>query len=230
MKAIEIKNLEFSYAGGPKVLQIPSLQVERGERVFLRGPSGSGKTTLLNVLGGILPYSQGEVKVLDKELKAMSGSEKDQFRADHLGFIFQTLHLIPYLNPIENILLPLQFSARKKSLVTSERIDDLCKALRLSRRDLETKKTYQLSLGQQQRIAVARALIGNPELIIADEPTSSIDREARDQFLDLLFTQARERAMTIVFVSHDPSLESHFDRSIHLLEVNKVARRENEFF
>jgi putative ABC transport system ATP-binding protein len=224
MKAIEIQNLEFGYSGGSNVLQIPILEIGRGEKVFLRGASGSGKTTLLNILGGILPFTKGEVNVLGKSLKTMSGAEKDQFRADHLGFIFQTLHLIPYLSPLENILLPTQFSARKKSLIDKERVSVLCKALRLNMDDLQTKKTYQLSLGQQQRVAVARALIGNPEIIIADEPTSSIDREARDQFLELLFSLARERAMTIVFVSHDPTLESHFDRSIHLAEVNTVTR------
>ncbi len=230
MKAIEITDLHFSYTGEKQTLHIPALSIDRGEKVFLRGPSGSGKTTLLNLIGGILPVTKGKIEVLGRSLGEMPASQKDSFRADHLGFIFQTLHLISYLSPLENILLPLKFSKRKQDQVSEEKVQQLLQALRLNIEDMKNKKTFQLSVGQQQRVAVARALIGKPEIIIADEPTSSIDVDARDRFLKLLFEQAKEKAITILFVSHDPNLQTYFDRSLDLSILNRVKREEHEVF
>lgn len=224
MKAIEVSSLQFSYPKGPTVLDIPSFFVEEGEKVFLRGSSGSGKTTLLNLLGGILPFSNGEIKILGKSLKELNAQEKDELRAKQIGFIFQTLHLIPYLSPLENILLPFLFT---KEHVRAD-LNALLSSLHLDKKNIEQKKTHELSLGQQQRIAIARAFVTKPKLIIADEPTSSIDYLAKGAFIELLLSMAKEYKQSILFVSHDPSLETYFDRSLDLSQINRVERIDRE--
>ena len=163
--------------------------------------------------------------MLERDLSDTSSMSRDRFRADHMGVIFQQFNLLPYLSVTENVTLPCHFSARRKQRAGN--MQDAAKALldhlqldESLRRSLVT----ELSVGQQQRVAVARALIGQPEIIIADEPTSALDTTTRDRFIDLLFAQAEVQQSTILFVSHDPYIADAFPRVIELHEINRAAR------
>lgn len=221
--AIALKDVQFSYRAGKKILDIPDLAIETGERVFLFGPSGSGKTTLLGLLTGILTAQQGSVSVLGRDLAQMSGSGRDAFRGSHLGYIFQLFNLIPYLSVIENITLPCRFHAeRRKRLKGSLEDEARTIAKRLGIDGLIHENVVNLSVGQQQRVAAARSLMGSPELIVADEPTSSLDFDHRERFIELLFDCVAQANATLLFVSHDRSLMPMFSRTLSLPEVNRV--------
>jgi len=210
------------------VLDIASLEVAGGERIFIKGPSGSGKTTLLNLLGGVAIPEQGSVRILDTDIATLGGAPRDAFRADHIGFIFQMFNLVPYLSLIDNVVLPCRFSPprRQRALSRAESLEAEAKRL-LEHMDLDvdalsSRSVAELSMGQQQRVAAARSLIGAPELVIADEPTSSLDADVRRSFLDLVFSEVGNAGSTLLFVSHDASLESNFDRVIPLPEINRA--------
>lgn len=215
MAFIQIKNLKFSYPE-KKVLDIDSLSVEKGEKVFLFGPSGAGKTTFLEILSGILQAQDGEVSIAGKNLTKLGASERDQFRAKNVSYVFQSFNLIPYLSVEENIILPMYLQAK-----SPRREDVLYLVQTLGIEDILQSKATDISLGQQQRVAVARALLGKPELILADEPTSALDFDAREKFLRLLFTLCDERKTTLIFVSHDRSLQDLFSRRIDLQSINR---------
>jgi putative ABC transport system ATP-binding protein len=215
--SIEIKNLEFAYSGQKPVLQIPELRIQPGEIVFLYGPSGTGKSTLLEILAGVIKADSGDVLIAGKNLTKLSSKELDSYRAENVGYIFQSFNLIPYLSVSENILLPSLFKPQQN---LENLLNHMLEALGL--KNFSNKKVSELSVGQQQRVAVARALIKNPNLILADEPTSALDYEHREKFLKLLFSLCRERKTTVVFVSHDLSMQKLFDRSLSLAEINKV--------
>ena len=204
---------------------IQNLEIKKGEKVLLLGESGSGKTTLLSLLCGFLNPLSGTISINGNEINKLSSKSKDEYRADNIGIIFQQFNLLPYAGVIDNILLPLYFSkVRSNSIINpQETALQLCKQLRLPD-DINDYKANRLSVGQQQRVAVARALIGNPSLIIADEPTSSIDTEAQQIFLDLMFEQIYKNKSTLLMVSHDKSLSSRFDR---LIDINEIITREN---
>jgi putative ABC transport system ATP-binding protein len=208
------------------VVQVSKLDIASGERVFLHGPSGSGKSTLLALIGGLYAPQSGSVEVLGSKLSAMSQSERDKFRARDIGFIFQVFNLVPYLDVIENVVLPIKFGRQVSKGFSSakEEAKHLLNQLGLGPY-LETAVT-ELSIGQQQRVAVARALIGSPGLIIADEPTSALDADARQSFLDTLRTHVKASSSAVLFVSHDRSLASAFDRSLSLVEINRASFRE----
>lgn len=218
MSILNLQGLEFRWY--PQVqasVAIEALQLEQGEHLFIRGASGSGKTTLLNLLTGILSPQQGKLNLLEQDLIAMRPATRDQFRVDHMGIIFQQFNLLPYLSVLDNTVLPCRFSAKrhqraKQPLQTAQR---LLIALGLEQ-TLHQRSSATLSVGQQQRVAVARALIGQPELIIADEPTSALDAETRDSFLQLLFSEAEAQGSTIIFVSHDPYIARYFPRVLQL--------------
>ena len=219
--AIEIKDLEFGWAGREPLLQIHQLRIERGERVFLTGPSGSGKSTLLGLIGAVLQPRCGSVRVIGVPVSELRVSERDRFRGAHLGFIFQMFNLIPYLTIRENVLLPLRFSAARRERlgdVSAEReAERLLRSLGLTGPD---RPVVELSIGQQQRVAAARALIGRPDVLIADEPTSSLDADAREDFLRLLMSECDAFGITVLFVSHDRALGEFFGRNLKLSDVN----------
>ena len=226
--AIELAQVEFAWRGAPPLLAIDRLVIERGERVFLRGPSGSGKSTLLGLIGGVLAPAAGTVHVLGTDVAALTASSRDRFRGEHLGFIFQMFNLIPYLTVLENVLLPAEFSrARRESIgagVLRGEALRLLEALGLAAGDVRDRNVTQLSMGQQQRVAAARALLGGPEIVIADEPTSALDADTRTGFLELLMKQCRALGATLLFVSHDTSLGALFDRQLTMHELNRLAR------
>ncbi|WP_252178987.1 ABC transporter ATP-binding protein [Endozoicomonas sp. 4G] len=226
---IELNAVEFSWKPGIPVLDIPELTISRGEKVFVCGPSGSGKTTLLGLLGGVITPERGQVKILGNDISRISPVQRDRFRADHIGFIFQMFNLIPYLSVIENVTLPLSFAKERKNHLTSIASSEQNEARRLLKHlelddALLHRPVTELSIGQQQRVAAARALIGKPDLIIADEPTSALDADTREAFIKLLFAECEAASDTLLFVSHDRSLEPLFDRTIALNEINRASK------
>ena len=224
---LEINNLSFRWKNsGSLLLDLPEFKIEKHEHVFLKGSSGSGKSTLLALVGGILIPESGTLKVLGQNIKDLSRSGRDSFRVDHLGFIFQLFNLLPYLSIEENVMLPLNFSsirAKKAGKTKNDQLKEterLLKSLGLGEQQAKKNPVTELSVGQQQRVAAARALIGNPELIIADEPTSALDSELRHSFLELLFTECNKAGSTLLFVSHDSTLSKLFSRNISMDEIN----------
>lgn len=226
--AIQVRDLQFKWRRDlPEVLRIPELEVMKGERIFIRGASGSGKSTLLSLLAGVNLPTQGEVKILGEMINRLSGSRRDHFRSDHIGFVFQLFNLIPYLSVLENVTLPCRFSRKRKQQATEsgKNLDEeairLLAHLDMADDGLIHRSVTELSVGQQQRVATARALIGAPEIVIADEPTSALDSDMREAFIRLLFQECEEAGSTLLFVSHDRQLESLFERHIALDEINK---------
>lgn len=216
MKAIEIRDLKFSYGLTP-ILDLPSFEIKESEFVFLFGASGSGKSTLLELIAGVLQAQAGELKVCGEELSLMTFAQLDHFRAENVGYIFQSFNLIPYLSVLENILLPFLF---QKKAVDEAQLNILTKSLGLE--NYMNRPVSQLSVGQQQRVAVARALIKKPKIILADEPTSALDYNHRENFLNILFELCRANKTSVLFVSHDLGMAKLFDRSVSLAELNLV--------
>ena len=227
---IELSELGFAWPGQPELLDIPAFTLNKGETLFLKGPSGSGKTTLLGLLGGVQKPGRGRIHLLDQELSALPASARDRFRVDHIGYIFQQFNLLPFLSVQENIELPCHFSVTraKRAAQRFGSVQEACKALLnhlgLSQSELLQRKAGELSIGQQQRVAAARALIGQPELVIADEPTSALDADTREAFIKLLFSECRSAGSSLLFVSHDQSLAGLFDRNVSLAELNRASR------
>ncbi len=232
---LELKDVKFRWSRSEKTtIDLPELRINQGERVFLQGPSASGKTTLLSLVGGILVPESGSLRVLGEELKSLSRARRDAFRVTHLGFIFQLFNLLPYLSLEENVLLPLRFSKERAQRAGGNevsRIEEarrLLSALELSEPLKEGRPVMELSVGQQQRVAAARALIGRPELVIADEPTSALDADLREVFLNLLFAECDKAGSALLFVSHDAGLGRFFGRSLALPQINRVSDLEAE--
>jgi len=225
--AIRISDLVFRWPRrGSACLDIPHFVVAAGERVFLHGPSGSGKSTLLGLLGGVATPEAGHIELLGRDLTQMGSHARDQFRADHIGFLFQQFNLLPWLSALDNVLLPCTFSPRRKERAGNyprTAAENLLAELDLDP-DLWRKPAAELSVGQQQRVAAARALIGRPEILIADEPTSALDAERQQIFIDLLLRETAAVGAALVFVSHDKRLAAHFDRAVALHEINSAAQ------
>ena len=226
---IELSDLSFSWPGHPVLLDIPAFRLEPGETLFLKGPSGSGKTTLLGLLGGVQKANRGTIRLLGQELGELGSGARDRFRVDHTGYIFQQFNLLPFLSVRENVELPCHFSKLRASRAVQRHGSvDKAAQTRLAHLGLKDpalleRRADSLSIGQQQRVAAARALIGQPELVIADEPTSALDADAREAFIQLLFTECREAGASLLFVSHDQSLAPLFDRNLSLSELNRAA-------
>ena len=202
MPVVQLEHLRFRWRGDTAdVLALDHLSVARGERLFIEGPSGSGKSTLLGLLAGVTVANAGRVRVLDQSLEQMSGAERDHFRADHIGYIFQMFNLIPYLGVVDNVTLPCRFSRRRRARALARNGDLATEARRLlghldmADPALLARPVAELSVGQQQRVAAARALMGSPEILIADGPTSSLD-------------------------GHGAGREPLFDRTLRLAEAN----------
>lgn len=230
-EVVGLEGVRFRWPGQTSdTVSIDELHLDAGEHLFVRGSSGSGKTTLLNLLCGVHTPSTGTIRLLGKDLATLSPGRRDQFRADHIGVVFQQFNLLPYLSTLENVTLACSFSGRKKRLAGE--LDDVKSSARQLLESLNLAPEFhsapvnKLSVGQQQRVAVARALIGGPEILIADEPTSALDADNRDRFMELLFREAEAKGCTLVFVSHDPQLAERFDRTIELDSVDLDATSE----
>ena len=226
MNAGAVTDLRFRWPGGAECLDVPAFSIAAGEAVFLHGPSGSGKSTLLSVLAGVLVPDAGEVRLLDRAWTEMGSARRDQYRADHVGYIFQQFNLLPYLSVLRNVLLPCRLSRRRAERAaaaggTEDSARQLLHSLGIGP-ELWQRPASQLSVGQQQRVACARALVGQPELVIADEPTSALDAERRDAFMHLLLAACGRAGSTLLFVSHDERLASHFTRVLELRALNRV--------
>lgn len=220
-EVVGLDAVRFRWPGqSSDIVSIDELHLGAGEHLFVRGSSGSGKTTLLNLLCGIHVPSSGTVRLLGTDLARLAPGHRDRFRADHVGVVFQQFNLLPYLSTLENVTLACAFSGRKKQRATeTSKVDDTARRL-LSDLNIGSEllgaSVNKLSVGQQQRVAVARALIGGPEILIADEPTSALDADNRDRFMNLLFRESEARGCTLIFVSHDPELAGRFERAIEL--------------
>jgi putative ABC transport system ATP-binding protein len=221
---VECEGLRFRYEGGPEVLHIPSLVIGYKERIFLYGPSGSGKTTLLGLLAGVLRSTAGSVRVLGRDLTRLSSAQRDAFRGSHIGYIFQLFNLIPYLSVGENIVLPCRLHRERRQRLGGQSLEAAAgvAAERLGILPLLHQQVTKLSVGEQQRVAAARALIGAPGVILADEPTSSLDHDHRERFLELLFECADEAGSTLIFVSHDRTLMPLFHHAVSLSDINRA--------
>ena len=222
--------LRFAWPGAETFsIAVDAFALTAGERVLLIGPSGSGKSTFLSLLAGILVPDEGRLDVLGTDMKSLSRSARDRFRADHFGIIFQMFNLLPYASILDNVVLPLSFApARRKRVEVEGGVEAEARRL-IGKLGLDAglahARAARLSVGQQQRVAVARALIGRPEIIVADEPTSALDRDSQIAFLDLLAAETVAAGSTLVMVSHDQSLGARFDRVVSLGDIAVTGRR-----
>lgn len=225
---IELRDFVFRWPGASQpLLRIPELAIISGERVLLRGPSGSGKSTLLSVLAGVHAADPEQVFVLGHDLGKLSQRQRDKLRANEIGYIFQQFNLLPYLSAWQNVVLAEKFAPARRKRLNSVSINHQQQALELLQQlglapDECHKPASSLSVGQQQRVAAARALFGAPALIIADEPTSALDTEHRDNFIRVLFDACAQHQTSLLFVTHDSSLSKHFDRTLELTQLNQV--------
>ena len=234
--AIQLKEIDFCW--GAKTtnfrIQVKDFRLEKSESVILVGPSGGGKSTLLSLICGIVKPQNGNTKILGKDLEKMSNQEKDGFRADNIGIIFQQFNLLPYLSALDNVLLPLEFSKSRKTASgkTKEKLNEeakrLLKSLGIEPETIDQQKAATLSIGQQQRVAAARAFIGSPNMIIADEPTSSLDEETQDKFLEQLFSEKKTTGASLLMVSHNPRIAKRFDRVVKLENICVISHEKEK--
>ncbi|HET8705774.1 MAG TPA: ATP-binding cassette domain-containing protein [Pseudomonadales bacterium] len=225
MNAIaEISQLRFAWRNQNKLLDIPYFRMEPGERVFISGPSGVGKTTLLGLIGGAFTPQQGEIRILNQSFKSMKPAARGQFRADHFGFLLPMPNLLPYLSALDNVALVIQLSPRKTEKVGNyfaqrETAGKLLIKMGLHDQSLWYKKPPELTAFQQQQVMFARALIGLPELIIADEPSIDADAKQRDQLLSSLLNECQAKQISLIYAGQRPHLREHFDRCLSIDEL-----------
>lgn len=223
---LAIRDVSYCWPGRDLfALTVPDLRLSPGETVLLLGESGSGKSTLLSLICGTVLAQSGSVNVDGTDISALSSGNRDRFRAEQIGLIFQQFNLLPFASVRDNILLPLRFAPQRAKRVTAPNAEAerLCRDLGLPD-DVMRRKAGTLSVGQQQRVAAARALIGTPPLIVADEPTSSLDAATQATFLELLFAQSKAHNTALLMVSHDARLAKQFDRVIHMADISQTAR------
>lgn len=222
---LDLQGLVFTWPGSRQpTLRVPAFRVSAGDTVFLHGPSGSGKSTLLSLMAGVMLPAEGRVSLCGQAWADLGLAARDRHRVDHVGYIFQQFNLLPYLTVIDNVLLPCQFSRLRRERAVARDGTPRAQAQRwLQAMGLEPelwgRSAVQLSVGQQQRVAAARALMGEPELIVADEPTSALDEDRRDAFMDLLLGASASTGSAVVFVSHDQRLAPRFARQVSVASL-----------
>ena len=224
--ALALKDLRFAWPGAAGfALAVDEFSLPRGQRALLLGASGSGKSTLLSLICGISAPGAGSVRVNGEDIARLSRRRRDRFRAENIGIVFQQFNLLPYATALDNALLPLRFAPQRRARVGDERAEALRLAAALGlEADLMSASAGALSVGQQQRVAVVRALIGAPGLIVADEPTSALDASAQAAFIDTLFAHVEAAGATLLMVSHDERLADRFDRALRLEDIAAVTR------
>lgn len=219
---LELRDLRFRWPGATRdLLRIDHFALAAGERVLLRGASGGGKSTLLALAAGVLVADAGRVALLGEDWRALGAGARDRRRADHIGVVFQQFNLLPYLSVLDNVRLAGSFSRTRRAQAVAG-AEALLAALELDE-SLWRRPAHALSVGQQQRVAAARALYGRPALVIADEPTSALDEARRDAFMALLVRECSSAGSALLFVSHDARLASHFERVVDLPALNRAA-------
>jgi ABC-type lipoprotein export system ATPase subunit len=211
---IAIADLEFQFPRSDFRLAVPSLKIAAAERVAIVGPSGSGKTTLLNLISGILSPSRGTIRVLGREINALGDAARRAFRVAQIGLAFQNFELIGYLDVFENILLPYRLNpALRLTPRIADRVEQLARDTGIGHR-----LRYfpgRLSQGEKQRVAICRAMLPQPPLLLADEPTGQLDPTAKERVVDLLFQQVQRSGATLVMVTHDTEIAARFPRVIN---------------
>ena len=223
---LRLEDVTYNWPGSASFgLHVPNLTLAQSETVLLLGESGSGKSTLLSLICGTIIAGSGRVSVARTDIAKLSAGQRDRFRAEQIGLIFQQFNLLPFASVQDNILLPLRFAPERQNRLSDPKQEAtrLCHDLGLPD-GVMSSKAGNLSVGQQQRVTAARALIGMPPLIIADEPTSSLDASTQATFLELLFAQSRAHGTTLLMVSHDARLSSQFDRVIHMADIARTTR------
>jgi len=221
--ALSLQGLRYRWPGAAQdTIELDKLVLQPGDTVFLRGPSGCGKSTLLSLAAGVLLADAGTVSLLGQSWAGLSASARDRHRADHLGYIFQQFNLLPYLSVLDNVRLPLRFSPRRAQRAGPGAAEALLERTGLASSHW-TQPASRLSVGQQQRVAAARALIGAPEVVIADEPTSALDEPLREAFMALLLQSCAESGSALLFVSHDTRLAGRFARVVDLPAINRAS-------
>ncbi|NDC54931.1 MAG: ABC transporter ATP-binding protein [Planctomycetia bacterium] len=220
---IELQNVRKAFVapGGEivPVLDIESFALGAGEECALEGQSGSGKSTLLNVISGIMRPDTGSVLVGGHDIARFDEARRDRVRADTLGLVFQQFNLLPGFTALENVLVAMSFGSRRPD---RNRAAGLLAAVGLSHR--LDHKPAELSVGQQQRVAVARALANRPRAVLADEPTASIDTAHQEQVIELLRGACRDEHAALLVVTHDPAVAGRFPRRLRLEDFNRAAR------
>ena len=217
--AVQLSNIVFSYdkqTNPAKTFHCDHWQLSRGAQIFLYGDSGSGKSTFLNLLSGVLTPQQGSISLLGTDIAKLSLGKRDAFRAKNLGIVFQQFNLIPYLSVLQNVQLAAHFA--KTGANVKDSVDEMVDFLKLPQ-DVIAQPVNSLSVGQQQRVAIMRAFANQPKIMLIDEPTSALDASARDGFMTLLLNLCERYQSTLIFVSHDPALRSHFSQHVPLRDI-----------
>ena len=219
---IQIRSLEFRYPGGEFRLRVPEFAVSPSEKVALIGPSGSGKTTLLNLVSGISVPEKGAVSVDGVEVSKLADAERRNFRITRLGFVFQDFELLDYLNVMDNILHPYRITrAMALNREVRDRAQTLAREMGIA--DKLKRNADERAHGEKQRVAICRALLAHPKLILADEPTANLDPENKVRILDLLFRSAEDHGATLLAVTHDRELLPRFDRVVDFADFRDGA-------
>lgn len=221
MTVLDVRDLEKSFVSpeGERslIIDVPAFSMQPGEQVGLRGPSGSGKTTFLNLIAGILQADKGHIHIDGRDMTALSEPRRDSLRAECMGYVFQTFNLLHGYTALENVELGMMFGRGVDARYARELLDRVGLGHRV------TYRPRQLSVGQQQRVAVARALANKPKLVLADEPTGNLDRRHAMEALDLMRAVCREHAAALLLVSHDPQVLEQFERCDDLSVLNRAA-------
>ena len=223
---LDFKDVRFGWPGRASFsLAVEAMSLAAGETLLLLGESGSGKSTLLSLICGTIAPQAGWIRIAGEDLTALSGAARDRFRAEQIGVVFQQFNLLPFGSVADNICLPLRFAPerRRRAGNSGAEVATLLAALNLPP-GIRTARARNLSVGQQQRVAVARALIGRPPLIIADEPTSALDADTQAAFLDLLFAQIEANGQSLLMVSHDSRLKDRFDSAVRMEDIADIER------
>ncbi len=217
---VRIKDVEMIYetwSEKTKVLDIPKFEVDKGEQVAVFGPSGSGKSTLLHIISGLLLPTRGSIDVCGERVHELGEAQRDHFRSRNIGYIFQTFNLLQGYTALENVLLGMTFSPGKADRTAAKKLLE-----QVGLGEKMKRRPYQLSFGEQQRVSVARAVANKPKLILADEPTGSLDPHNSVEIIKLLKEICKEHECSLVIVSHNMDMISYFERTVDFKKLNRA--------